>query len=463
MRIAGPTLFSHYDDDPGLTAESVVDGWFLTSDAGRLDEDGRLQVIGRVDDVVVSGGVKVPVTAVARRLREHLLVDRRRGPRRPRRGVGPAGRRRRRRHRRRGRAARLGQPRAPPVVGAARVPVGREPAAAAQRQGRPPGHPGRALMAPDAWTTCTSSPSRCAPGSAASPSVRACCCAATPAGGSGRPSWSTTTPTSASVARVRPRGGRRRAGRSRCATVVPVNVTVPATDPERAHAIVTAGGCRTAKVKVAERGQTLADDVARVEAVRDALGPDGLVRVDANGAWDVDEAVRAIAAIDRAAGGLEYVEQPVDGRRGPRRRTPSGRRAGRGRRVDPPGRGPLPRPRPRGRRHRRAQGAAARRGAGLPADRRGHRPAGRGLQRRRVERRHRRRRRPRRRAPRAPPRLRARDGPAPDRRRGHRPDAARSTGCCGWAGRRWTTRRWRRLSGRRGPGRTTGVDRLEPR
>ena len=92
---------------------------------------------------------------------------------------------------------------------------------------------------------------------------------------------------------------------------VPVNVTVPATDPEHAHAIVTSGGCRTAKVKVAERGQALADDLARLEAVRDAIGPDGLVRVDANGAWDVDEAVRAIAAIDRAAGGLEYVEQPV--------------------------------------------------------------------------------------------------------------------------------------------------------
>jgi O-succinylbenzoate synthase len=88
-------------------------------------------------------------------------------------------------------------------------------------------------------------------------------------------------------------------------------VTVPATDPERAHLIVRAGGCRTAKVKVAERGQVLADDLARVEAVRDALGPDGLIRVDANGAWDVDEAVTAIAAIDRAAGGLEYVEQPV--------------------------------------------------------------------------------------------------------------------------------------------------------
>jgi len=88
---------------------------------------------------------------------------------------------------------------------------------------------------------------------------------------------------------------------------------VPATDPDRAHAIVIAGGCRTAKVKVAERGQVLADDLARVEAVRDALGPEGLVRVDANGAWDVDEAVRSIAAIDRAAGGLEYVEQPVAG------------------------------------------------------------------------------------------------------------------------------------------------------
>ncbi|WP_110240976.1 o-succinylbenzoate synthase [Nocardioides gilvus] len=91
---------------------------------------------------------------------------------------------------------------------------------------------------------------------------------------------------------------------------VPVNVTVPAVDAARAHAIVTAGGCTTAKVKIAERGQTLADDIARVEAVRDALGPDGKVRVDVNGGWSVDEAVAAIAVLDRAAGGLEYVEQP---------------------------------------------------------------------------------------------------------------------------------------------------------
>jgi O-succinylbenzoate synthase len=91
---------------------------------------------------------------------------------------------------------------------------------------------------------------------------------------------------------------------------VPVNVTVPAVSAERAHAIVLAGGCTTAKVKVAEHGQTLGDDLARVEAVRAALGPGGRVRVDANGGWDVDEAVAAIRLLDRAAGGLEYVEQP---------------------------------------------------------------------------------------------------------------------------------------------------------
>ncbi|MGZ4655882.1 MAG: o-succinylbenzoate synthase [Blastococcus sp.] len=89
---------------------------------------------------------------------------------------------------------------------------------------------------------------------------------------------------------------------------VPVNVTVPAVGPERAHAIVSASGCRTAKVKVAEPGQTAADDLARVEAVRDALGPGGAIRVDANAAWDVDTAAARITELDRV--GLEYVEQP---------------------------------------------------------------------------------------------------------------------------------------------------------
>jgi o-succinylbenzoate---CoA ligase len=71
IRLAGPTLFSGYDGDPALTAQVLVDGWFHTADAGRLDDDGRLHVLGRVDDVVVTGGVNVPGPAVASRLREH--------------------------------------------------------------------------------------------------------------------------------------------------------------------------------------------------------------------------------------------------------------------------------------------------------------------------------------------------------------------------------------------------------
>ena len=74
IRISGPTLFDGYDD-PALTAEVLVDGWFLTSDAGHLDDDGRLHVLGRVDDVVVSGGVNVPLPAVAARLRAHPEVE----------------------------------------------------------------------------------------------------------------------------------------------------------------------------------------------------------------------------------------------------------------------------------------------------------------------------------------------------------------------------------------------------
>ena len=71
IRIGGPTLFDGYEGDPELTGRTLVDGWYLTSDAGRIDDDGRLQVLGRLDDMVVSGGVNVPAAAVAARLREH--------------------------------------------------------------------------------------------------------------------------------------------------------------------------------------------------------------------------------------------------------------------------------------------------------------------------------------------------------------------------------------------------------
>ncbi|WP_326566582.1 o-succinylbenzoate synthase [Amycolatopsis rhabdoformis] len=91
---------------------------------------------------------------------------------------------------------------------------------------------------------------------------------------------------------------------------VEVNTTVPVVPADRAHALVLASGCRTAKVKVADKRSTLAEDCARLEAVRDALGPGGAIRVDANMAWDVDTAVTALADLDKAAGGLEYAEQP---------------------------------------------------------------------------------------------------------------------------------------------------------
>src|SRR5579859_3927680 len=89
---------------------------------------------------------------------------------------------------------------------------------------------------------------------------------------------------------------------------VPVNVTVPAVDPSRAAEIVRASGCRTAKVKVAEPGQAGAEDIERVAAVRDALGPSGAIRVDANGGWPVPVAARMLRELARY--GLEYAEQP---------------------------------------------------------------------------------------------------------------------------------------------------------
>ncbi|RIJ69886.1 O-succinylbenzoate synthase [Nakamurella silvestris] len=92
--------------------------------------------------------------------------------------------------------------------------------------------------------------------------------------------------------------------------LVPVNTTVPVVSPERATELVTASGCTTAKIKVADPGSLLAEDADRVAAVRQALGSSGRIRVDANAAWSVPEAVEAIRVLDAAAGGLEYVEQP---------------------------------------------------------------------------------------------------------------------------------------------------------
>ena len=90
---------------------------------------------------------------------------------------------------------------------------------------------------------------------------------------------------------------------------VRVNATLPAVAPALvADVLDRFSGCRTVKVKVAETGQTLDDDVARVAAARKYLGVEGRIRIDANGGWNVDEAEHAIHAL--AEYDLEYVEQP---------------------------------------------------------------------------------------------------------------------------------------------------------
>ncbi|MET0976996.1 MAG: o-succinylbenzoate synthase [Leifsonia sp.] len=92
-------------------------------------------------------------------------------------------------------------------------------------------------------------------------------------------------------------------------TRIPVNATVPGVAAEEVPGILARyAGCRTAKVKVAGGDVSLADDIARVAAVRNVLGPEGRIRVDANGNWNVDEAEHAVHALEPYD--LEYVEQP---------------------------------------------------------------------------------------------------------------------------------------------------------
>jgi len=99
---------------------------------------------------------------------------------------------------------------------------------------------------------------------------------------------------------------------------VPVNAIIPATDEATAYELVERAikrsGISTIKVKVAQTGQSLSDDVARVRAVRSALSsnglPDGKIRIDANGAWPLERAVTNLRRLDDAANGLDYVEQP---------------------------------------------------------------------------------------------------------------------------------------------------------
>jgi O-succinylbenzoate synthase len=89
---------------------------------------------------------------------------------------------------------------------------------------------------------------------------------------------------------------------------IPVAVDVPAVDAVRAHQLAAESGCRSADVAVG--GGVLADDIARLEAVRGGLGQDGAIRLSVCAGWDVDTAVATIPVLIAAAGGVEYVEQP---------------------------------------------------------------------------------------------------------------------------------------------------------
>jgi O-succinylbenzoic acid--CoA ligase len=72
--VRGPMLFRRYRGDPGRTAAALRDGWLRTGDLGRLGPDGRLSVLGRADDLVISGGVNVHPDEVEAVLATHPAV-----------------------------------------------------------------------------------------------------------------------------------------------------------------------------------------------------------------------------------------------------------------------------------------------------------------------------------------------------------------------------------------------------
>ncbi|HVQ88068.1 MAG TPA: o-succinylbenzoate--CoA ligase [Actinomycetes bacterium] len=74
IQISGPMVFSGYLGEPELTQEAIVGGSLMTNDIGRFDERGRLLVLGRLDDVVVTGGLNVSCSAVELVLAEHPSI-----------------------------------------------------------------------------------------------------------------------------------------------------------------------------------------------------------------------------------------------------------------------------------------------------------------------------------------------------------------------------------------------------
>jgi o-succinylbenzoate synthase len=88
---------------------------------------------------------------------------------------------------------------------------------------------------------------------------------------------------------------------------VEVNMMVPRVKPAEAARLALGSGCRTIKVKVGD-----ADGLDRVAAVRDAIGDRGRIRLDANGAWDVDTAISELERFARYT--IELCEDPCSSR-----------------------------------------------------------------------------------------------------------------------------------------------------
>jgi len=94
-------------------------------------------------------------------------------------------------------------------------------------------------------------------------------------------------------------------------TTIPVNATLPAVAASEVGAVLEKYDApHTIKIKVAEKGQSLQDDLARVAEAR-RLYPQAALRVDANMGWNVDQAVNALKALSEFD--LQYAEQPVPG------------------------------------------------------------------------------------------------------------------------------------------------------
>lgn len=91
---------------------------------------------------------------------------------------------------------------------------------------------------------------------------------------------------------------------------VPANAIVPALPPEEIEGwLQRFPGVQAVKVKIAQKGETLTDDMARVREVRRLCGDDVLLRLDVNASWDLNTATDSIQELEQFS--IDYVEQPV--------------------------------------------------------------------------------------------------------------------------------------------------------